>query len=34
MKARGTEFLSIPDVYYDKLRKNLSKMDIKISESL
>ena len=34
MRARGAEFLSIPDNYYDTLRKNLSKLDYKIDEDL
>jgi len=34
MRSRGTEFLSIPDHYYDGLRKNLSKLNYKINEDL
>jgi 4-hydroxyphenylpyruvate dioxygenase len=34
MKARGVDFLSIPDTYYDHLRKNLPDMSIKISEDI
>lgn len=34
MKARGVEFLSIPDTYYDNIRKNLPDMSIKISEDI
>jgi len=34
MKKRGVEFLSIPDTYYDNLRKNLPNMNIKISEDI
>jgi len=34
MRQRGTEFLTIPDTYYDNLRKNLPDMNIKISEDI
>lgn len=34
MKARGVEFLTIPDTYYDNLRKNLPDMNIKVSEDI
>lgn len=34
MKGRGVEFLSIPDTYYDNVRKNLKDMDIKVSEDI
>ena len=34
MKGRGVEFLSIPDSYYDILRKNLPDMNIKVSEDI
>ena len=34
LKARGIEFLSIPDTYYDILRKNLPDMSIKVSEDI
>lgn len=34
MKTRGLEFLSIPDSYYDILRKNLPDMNIKVSEDI
>lgn len=34
MKHRGIEFLSIPDSYYDILRKNLPDMNIKVSENV
>lgn len=34
MKSRGVEFLSIPDTYYDNLRKNLPDMNIKVSEDI
>ena len=34
MRARGVDFLSIPDTYYDHLRKNLPDMSIKISEDI
>lgn len=34
MKARGVEFLGIPDTYYDNLRKNLPDINIKVSEDI
>ena len=34
MKKRGVDFLSIPDTYYDNLRKNLPDMNIKVSEDI
>ena len=34
MRKRGLEFLSIPDSYYDILRKNLPDMSIKVSEDI
>lgn len=34
MKARGIEFLSIPDAYYENLRKSLAKSKIDIAEDL
>lgn len=34
MKSRGIEFLSIPDTYYDNLRKNLPDMNITVSEDI
>ena len=34
MRARGIDFLNIPDTYYDRLRKNLPDMSIKISEDI
>ena len=34
MKGRGVEFLSIPDAYYDNVRKNLPDMNIKVSEDI
>ena len=34
MRKRGVEFLSIPEAYYDNLRKNLPDMTIKISEDI
>jgi 4-hydroxyphenylpyruvate dioxygenase len=34
MRQRGAEFLSIPDNYYDNLRKNLTKVDYKVTEDL
>lgn len=34
MRSRGVEFLSIPDTYYDNIRKNLPDMNIKVSEDI
>jgi 4-hydroxyphenylpyruvate dioxygenase len=34
MRERGVEFLSVPDTYYDILRKNLPDMNIKVSEDI
>jgi 4-hydroxyphenylpyruvate dioxygenase len=34
MRERGVEFLTIPDTYYDILRKNLPDMNIKVSEDI
>lgn len=34
LRARGVEFLSIPDTYYDNLRKNLPNIKIEIKESI
>lgn len=34
MRGRGVEFLSIPDTYYDNIRKNLPDMNIKVSEDI
>lgn len=34
MKSRGIEFLTIPDTYYDNLRKNLPDMNITVSEDI
>lgn len=34
MRSRGLDFLSIPDTYYDNLRKNIPNMNIKISEDI
>lgn len=31
MRERGIDFLSIPDTYYDILRKNMPDMTVKIS---
>lgn len=31
---RGVEFLTIPDTYYDNIRKNLPDMSIKVSEDI
>lgn len=34
MRARGLDFLSIPDTYYDNLRKNIPHMNFKIDEDI
>lgn len=34
LRARGTEFLSAPDTYYDTLRENLRTAKIKVKEDL
>ncbi len=34
MRARGVQFLGIPDTYYDRIRKNLPDMSIKVSEDI
>ena len=34
LAARGVEFLSIPDTYYDNIRKNLPDMGIKVAEDI
>jgi|TARA_B110000305_G_C18970788_1_gene417040 4-hydroxyphenylpyruvate dioxygenase len=34
MKARGNEFLKIPDSYYDGLRKRLEASGTKVAEDL
>ncbi|CAD8141775.1 unnamed protein product [Paramecium octaurelia] len=34
MRARGLDFLSIPDTYYDNLRKNIPHMNFKIAEDI
>jgi 4-hydroxyphenylpyruvate dioxygenase len=34
MKARGCQFLTIPDAYYDNLFTNLEKMGTKVAEDL
>ena len=34
MRERGVEFLTIPDTYYDILRKNLPDMNFKVSEDI
>lgn len=31
LRSRGIDFLSIPDAYYDILRKNLPDMSIKVA---
>lgn len=34
MKSRGVDFLTIPDTYYDNIRKALPDMSIKIAEDI
>jgi len=34
LRARGTEFLNIPDTYYDLLRKRLAKSPVQVKEDL
>jgi len=34
LRARGTEFLNIPDSYYDLLRKRLANSPVKVKEDL
>lgn len=34
LRARGMEFLSVPDTYYDTLRKKLKTAKIKVIEDL
>jgi 4-hydroxyphenylpyruvate dioxygenase len=34
MKARGLEFLTIPDSYYDQLREKLKSAKITVAEDL
>ncbi|KAL0488293.1 4-hydroxyphenylpyruvate dioxygenase [Acrasis kona] len=34
LKERGVDFLSVPDTYYDLLRKRLANSDIKVTEDL
>lgn len=34
LRARGLEFLSAPDTYYDTLRQNLKTAKIKVKEDL
>ena len=34
LTERGVEFLTVPDNYYDKLRKNLPDMSIKVDEDI
>lgn len=34
LSSRGVQFLSIPDAYYDNLRRNLKDMTIKVSEDI
>lgn len=34
LRERGTEFLSVPDTYYEELRKKLAQSKVKINEDL
>lgn len=34
MRLRGVDFLTIPDSYYDNLRKNLPHMSVKLEEDI
>jgi len=34
LRARGMEFLTIPDSYYDELQKNLSKSRTVVAEDM
>ena len=34
MRARGVEFLTIPDTYYENLRKGLANSDVKVQEDI
>lgn len=34
MRARGVEFLTIPDTYYEHMRKNIPTMTVKVSEDI
>jgi 4-hydroxyphenylpyruvate dioxygenase len=34
LTARGVEFLTIPDTYYDNIRKNLSSMSVHVKEDI
>jgi len=34
MKERGVEFLSIPDTYYENLKKGLSSANIQVEEDI
>jgi len=34
MRARGVEFLTIPDTYYENLRKGLAMSDVKVQEDI
>lgn len=34
LRGRGLDFLSIPDTYYDNLRKNIPHMNFKIDEDI
>ena len=34
LRTRGTEFLNIPDAYYDQLRKRLTRSKVKVVEDI
>jgi 4-hydroxyphenylpyruvate dioxygenase len=34
LRSRGVEFLNIPDTYYDRIRKNIPDMTIKVAEDI
>ena len=34
MRARGMEFLTIPNTYYEHIRKNMPTMTVKVSEDI
>ena len=34
LRKRGTEFLNIPDAYYDQLRKRLTRSKVKVVEDV
>ena len=34
MRVRGVDFLHVPDIYYDNLRKSLPEFSMKVGESI